>query len=462
MRGHPVEAYPAHAEALAAVWSAVGGAPDWLARLETTGDGALPSLFPVSSLASACVGAACLAVAELMHRGDGIVRGACVDRRLASSWFGRSIRPQGWSMAAGWDALAGDYRTTDGWIKLHTNAPHHRAAALAALGVAGERDAVARAVERWQAAALEQAVLDRGGCAAAMMSMAAWGAHPQGTAVAAEPLLHVETADAASPNLWRPASLRPLAGVRVLDMTRVLAGPVATRFLAGFGADVLRIDPPDWDEPGVVPDVTLGKRCARLDLRRDLGPLEALLAQADVLVHGYRPGALDRLGLTAERRQALRPGLIDVSLDAYGWSGPWRSRRGFDSLVQMSSGIASAAMQASGADRPQPLPVQALDHATGYIMAAAAVRGLTRRLSCGTGSVTRASLARTAALLTALPKEASGALSAETPDDLVHRLEETSWGPAKRVRSPCSIEDLALRWDWPATALGSAQATWRD
>ncbi len=454
--------YAAHEAALAAIWSALGGDPDWLARLDMTGEGGLPSIFPVSSLASASVGAACLAVAELMSCGDGIARRASVDRRLASFWFGRSIRPQGWSLAPGWDALAGDYRTADGWIKLHTNAPHHRAAALAALDVAGERDAVTQAVGRWQAAALEQAVLDRGGCAAAMMGLSAWAAHPQGIAVAAEPLLHGETTDVVSPSRWRPSSQRPLAGVRVLDMTRVLAGPVATRFLAGFGADVLRIDPPDWDEPGVVPDVTLGKRCARLDLRRDLGLFETLLAKADVLVHGYRPGALDRLGLSEERRQSLRPGLIDVSLDAYGWTGPWRSRRGFDSLVQMSSGIADAGMQASGSDSPEPLPVQALDHATGYIMAAAALRGLTRRLSSGTGSAMQASLARTAALLTALPTEAADALPDETPDDLVHRPEETSWGPAKRVRSPCLIEEVTLHWDRPATALGSTQATWLE
>ena len=170
-------------------------------------------------------------------------------------------------------------------------------------------------------------------------------------------------------------------------MTRVLAGPVATRFLAGFGAEVLRIDLPGWDEPAIVPDVTLGKHCARLDLRqpRDRNTWEGLLQAADVLVHGYRPGALAGLGLDAEQRRALCPGLVDVSLDAYGWDGPWRGRRGFDSLMQMSCGIAAAGMTMLNRDRPTPLPVQALDHATSYIMAAAAVRGLTDRLITGLG-----------------------------------------------------------------------------
>lgn len=160
---------------------------------------------------------------------------------------------------------------------------------------------------------------------------------------------------------------RPLAGIKVLDFTRVLAGPVATRFLAGLGADVLRIDPPEWDEPGVVPDVILGKRCARLDLHtaEDRRVFEALLARADIVVHGYRPGAMARLGYDEGERRTINPGLVDVSLCAYGWTGPWAGRRGFDSLVQMSIGIAEAGMRWQQAERPVPLPVQALDHATG-------------------------------------------------------------------------------------------------
>lgn len=153
---------------------------------------------------------------------------------------------------------------------------------------------------------------------------------------------------------WQPTASRPLAGIKVLDLTRVLAGPVATRFLAGLGARVLRIDPPDWDEPGVVPEVTLGKNCARLDLRQtaDRARFEALLSDCDMIVHGYRPGALDRLGYGFDLRRALRPGLIDISLCAYGWSGPWAARRGFDSLVQMSCGIADRGRVWRQTDRP--------------------------------------------------------------------------------------------------------------
>ena len=448
--------------ALATIWVALGGAPEWLEQVEVTGSGDLPSVFATTDLASASVAAASLAVAELVATRHGARPRATLDRRLTSLWFGSSLRPQGWTIPPPWDAVAGDYRTADGWIRLHTNAPHHRAAALAVLDVPADRDRVTQAAGQWQAEALERAVVEKGGCAAEMRDIPAWAAHPQGNAVATEPLLSHRPGEHGQVPRWSVPPGRPLQGVRVLDMTRVLAGPVATRFLAGFGAEVLRIDPPDWDEPGIVADVTLGKRCARLDLRRRRGreTWEGLLRTSDVLVHGYRPGALAGLGLDAGRRRALCPGLVDVSLDAYGWQGPWHGRRGFDSLVQMSSGIAEAGMRLRHLDRPTPLPVQALDHATGYIMAAAVVRGLTGRLATGVGCDVRASLARTATLLTGLPPSQSAPLAPEAAGDYEETTEATTWGPARRLRPPCSVDGASMRWDLPATALGTAEAVW--
>ncbi len=448
--------------ALALIWTALGGTSDGPRAVHLIGEGNLPSVFAVSDLAGASVGAACLAVAELVAACHGRQLQATVDRRLASLWLGTSIRPDGWKMPAPWDVVAGDYQASDGWIRLHTNAPRHRAAALAVLDAPADREQVVRAVRTWQADALETAVVQNGGCAAAMRDLAGWAEHPQGRAIAAEPLLIHEARTAGPMPNWAVPPNRPLHGVRVLDLTRVLAGPVATRFLAGFGAEVLRIDPPDWDEPSIAPDVVLGKRCARLDLRRqpDRELWERLLSQADVLVHGYRPGALAGLGLDAERRRALCPGLVEVSLDAYGWSGPWEGRRGFDSLVQMSAGIADAGMRRMGRDRPTPLPVQALDHATGYLMAAAAVRGLTERLATGKGCSARASLARTAVLLTELPLGQPTLFAPETPDDQAEAVEATAWGPARRLKAPGGIEGAPMRWDLPATALGSAAAAW--
>jgi crotonobetainyl-CoA:carnitine CoA-transferase CaiB-like acyl-CoA transferase len=298
-----------------------------------------------------------------------------------------------------------------------------------------------------------------------MRSIAEWKEHPNGRAVAAEPVLHVCKRESGPQRDWKAPRDRPLRGLRILDLTRVLAGSVATRFLAGLGAEVLRIDPPWWDEPFVVLEVALGKRCARLDLRQpsERRLFERLLGEADVFVHGYRPDALARLGFDSERLQKLSPGLVDVTLDAYGWTGPWKGRRGFDSLVQMSSGMADAGMKHLGKNRPIPLPVQALDHSAGYLMAAAAIRGLTNRVQTGAGSKARTSLARLAALLIDQPiAQRHEGMAPERLEDLSANIGETAWGPVRRIKPPVTVDRAALQWDLPASQLGSAQAEWSD
>lgn len=328
---------------------------------------------------------------------------------------------------------------------------------------------MAAEVARWTADDLEAAIVAAGGAAAAMRSAATWDAHSQGSAVAAEPLLHVErtaTGDGRPGGPTGDTPGRPLDGVRVLDLTRVLAGPVATRLLAGWGADVLRIDPPGWDEPVVVPEVTLGKRCAHLDLHEapDREQLLRLLAGADIVVHGYRPGALEGLGIGTDVRDAARPGLVDVSLDAYGWAGPWAGRRGFDSLVQMSSGIAEAGQMAAGTDRPVPLPVQALDHATGYLLAAAALTGLALRTEDGRGSRWRTSLARMSRLLVDVGATPASTIEGDGIEPAGPApgapMERTAWGDARRLPPPVVVEGAPLRWDRAAGPLGTAVPDW--
>jgi crotonobetainyl-CoA:carnitine CoA-transferase CaiB-like acyl-CoA transferase len=431
-------------------------------EVQFVGDGALPSVFAVTDLAAGAIAAVGAELAALVAARAGRKPRVTVDRRLSSFWFGMTLRPQGWALPSAWDALAGDYATADGWIRLHTNAPHHRRAAMAVLRCAEDRHAVTRAVAGWATDALEAAIVAQGGCAATMRSCAAWGVHPQGQAVAGEALLAWSPTEArlSAPD-WPLRADRPLQGIRVLDLTRVLAGPVATRLLAGYGADVLRIDPPDWDEPAVVPEVTLGKRCARLNLQQaaDRQTFETLLRGADVLVHGYRADALSRLGFGTDWRRSINPGLIEVSLNAYGWTGPWCNRRGFDSLVQMSSGIAEAGMQATAAQKPVPLPVQALDHAAGYLLAAAAIRGLRLRMTTGAGAGVRTSLARVAALLVGGRQAPDlSALEPETAADVTAAVEHTAWGPAHRVRPPLTVAGAPLRWDVPAGPLGTVSA----
>jgi crotonobetainyl-CoA:carnitine CoA-transferase CaiB-like acyl-CoA transferase len=427
-----------------------------------TGAATLQSPYPVTDFAAASIATAGVALAGLL---DALELGrstVTVRRELSEGWFTGAVRPVGWTAPPAWDAIAGDYLASDGWIRLHTNAPAHRAAALRVLGVEAVRESVARAVASWQAEVLEDAVVEAGGAAAVMRSPSEWARHPQGSAVAAEPLVAIEAMDeGASEPTWRATRERPLAGLRVLDLTRVLAGPTATRLLAGLGANVLRVDPPDWDEPAVVPDMTLGKRSARLDARTPagLGRLIELLRGSDVIVHGYRADALERLGFGERVRHDTRPGLVDVSLDAYGHSGPWANRRGFDSLVQMSSGIADAGMRATAAAVPTPLPVQALDHATGYLTAAAVVTGLAARVREGRGWRGRLSLARTAIELEnarGLPRASHFLDAVELPASTL----ATPWGRAMLLDPPLELGGVRIGWEHAPRNLGADDPGW--
>lgn len=430
--------------------------------VHVTGMATLESPYPVSDLAAASVAAAGAGVSAVLEACGFGRQTPGVRRELVDAWFRAGVRPVGWIAPSPWDPIAGDYRTADGWIRLHTNAPAHREAALRVLGVDPDPETVARAVRIWDADQLEAEIVAEGGCAATMRTPEQWRRHPQGAAVAAEPLVARTTTDpfdAASG--WTPTPERPLAGLRVLDLTRVLAGPVATRLLAGLGAEVLRIDPTGWDEPALAHEVTLGKRTARLDAHDPTGlsRLRRLLTEADVVVHGYRPDAMARLGLDEAARREARPGIVDVSLDAYGFTGPWAHRRGFDSLVQMSAGIADAGMRAVAAERPVPLPVQALDQATGYLMAAAVLAGLRQRVVDGTGTVARLSLARTAVELEAargLPRVAR--FAAEEPTD--GQLMQAEWGPVRVVPAPFTVPGVRVAWERAPRALGSDNATW--
>lgn len=461
---NPTSDKPSPNKLLQTSWTSIGGDPDELKHIKFSGIGVLPSAFHVTELAAATIGVASLAVAELSAVASGALPTVGIDRRLASYWFLTSLRPQDWSLPPQWDPIAGDYQAADGWIRLHTNAPHHRDVVLSVLGTPIDKSSVEQAVEKWNAADLEAAIVERGGCAASMRTQQAWAEHPQGLAVNAEPLIHLAWTTAATPAHWTPMAERPLQGIRVLDLTRILAGPVATRFLAAFGADVLRIDPFGWEEPGTVPEVVLGKRCARLDLKTAEGRdrLSHLIAGADVIVHGYRPGALADLGFDPAQRRAINPNLIDVCLDAYGWTGPWKGRRGFDSLIQMSTGIADTGMRLMGRDRPTPLPGQSIDHGTGYLMAAAVVRGLTERLRTGRVLEARASLARTAQLLVSAGHQSADttAFLPEQQEDLSDAIERTGWGPARRLRPPAAIDGVTMGWDLPAPKLGSSPPVW--
>lgn len=402
-------------------WAALGGDPALTERITYGGpSGLLPARLPVMSLARSTVAVCALAAAELAaRRTGGPVPAVRVDDGAVATAFlsERHLRVDGRACSS-FAPLSRFWRTADGWVRTHANYPHHRARLLRALDLpetAGEAEAEA-ALSGRRAEETEETVCAAGGLAVAARTPEEWRSHPQGAAVAAHPLLTLAPlGDAPARRLPPPAGppTFPAAGLRVLDLTRVIAGPVATRTLALLGAEVLRIDAPQLPESqDAHSDTGFGKRSTALDLGSPAGRafFEELLSRADVVVTGYRPGALDRFGLTPEALAARRPGLVVARLSAWGDDGPWGGRRGFDSLVQVATGIAAAETDADsvpgdseerrgGAMRsgtPGALPAQALDHGTGYLLAAAVLRALTEQSRTGGSHLATLALARTA------------------------------------------------------------------
>jgi crotonobetainyl-CoA:carnitine CoA-transferase CaiB-like acyl-CoA transferase len=460
-------------DAIARLWNELGGEADGPDRCVVSGAGAaLASPYRVGDLAVATVAAATLATADLLA---GPARTVTVDRRLVAAAFTseRWVRVDGGRPPDPWDPIAGDYRAGDGWIRLHTNYRHHRAAAIGVVGRADDREAVAALVAEWEAERLEDAIAAAGGAAAAMRSPHEWSLHPQATWLGREPVVAIESVGSTSrsaPPRGSDAAIGrrgALDGVRVVDLTRVIAGPVCTRFLAAHGATVLRLDPPGFEEvPALVYDVTAGKRTAFVDVGRpaDRATVERLLAGADVVVQGYRPGALAAHGLAPEQIAERHPHLVIGVLSAWGHSGPWAERRGFDSLVQMATGIADTGMRRAGADHPVPLPAQALDHGSGYLLAAGIARALLRRSLGAGGNVVRVSLARTAAWLASLGGAGDEGAEPLTADEVARWMVTTDGplGQVATVRCPGDIAGSPVGWSTPPVALGTHAPAWPD
>ncbi|MFZ6872034.1 CoA transferase [Undibacterium sp. Di27W] len=459
---------------LASLWHAGGGEPEALQQLRFTGDNAqLPSTFAVGDVASASIAVQALMAAQLWQARGGAAQEITVDRRHALAMFksDRYLSINGKAADDPWSKIAGYYQAGDGrWIQLHTNFPHHRDGVLAILQCTEERAAVARAIAGWQAAELEQVLADADMCAAMIRTGQEWQAHPQAQAIAELPLFEVrKIADGPVIPLEQvggQTSLRPLSGVRVLDLSRVIAAPVGARTLAQHGADVLAISAAHL--PNIMPlvmDTGRGKRSAQLDLRNVEGrqKLHELIRGADVFIQAYRPGALSQLGCSVEELCALKPGLIYVSLSAYGHVGPWANRRGFDSLVQSTSGIADAEGQAAGNAAPGKLPFQALDHATAYLLAYATMLALQKRAVEGGSWQVRVSLAQTGRWLQAMPRRGLQEDAAELrPEEIAVFLQTSSSGFGE-MQAIAPVEKMSLtpaHFALPAPTLGQHAPVW--
>ncbi|WP_069812390.1 CoA transferase [Streptomyces sp. TP-A0874] len=488
--------------ATAQAWAALGGDAGLLERVDhVEGGRSLVSRLPVMALARSTVAACSLAAAELAARRTGapVPRVRVDDAAVATAFLSeRLLRVEG-RAPMNFARLSRFWETADGWLRTHANYPHHRGRLLSALGVdtsGGDVPAVERlsaVLAERKAEEVEEKVYAAGGLAVALRGPKQWASHPQGAAVAAGPLVALEpaTGTSVSPSAGTDRGgadpARPAAGIRVLDLTRVIAGPVATRTLALLGADVLRVDLPGLAESqDLYADTGLGKRSASLDLAdsTDGAVFEELLSTADVVVTGYRPGSLDGFGLSPEALLDRRPGLVVAELSAWGpgsaraatagRAAPWAGRRGFDSLVQVACGI--AATEAGPDGRPGALPAQALDHGSGYLLAAAVLRALTERLDDGGGRLVSLSLARTAGWLLELAEDpetrdaeqvsqggGQGAGDAVAPaeDPVANLIERT--GPLGRMRyarSPVRYEGGPADWAGLPGPFGGDRPAW--
>lgn len=456
---------------LADLWHVGGLSARALDHAVLTGsDPILPSSFAVGAAAQASIAAAALAACELGHLRGQARQQVSVDMAHAA------LECTGWFSLDGkvpplWDKFSGLYACADGWVRIHTNFAHHRDGALRLMGLSADtatRSDAEAAMRTWRALEYEQAAADAGLVVAAVRSFAAWDAHPQGQAVATLPLMTFERIGDAPPAALPPLNAndrplaRPLSGLRVLDLTRILAGPVGGRALAAYGADVMLVNAPHLPNIDSIADTSRGKLSAHVDLRAGDGKalLARLVSESHVFVQGYRPGALTALGFGPHEVAHQKPGIVYVSLSAYGPAGPWSSRRGFDSLVQTAMGFNHAEADAAGSAAPKPLPVQILDYATGHLMAFAASAALHRQAREGGSWHVRLSLAQTGQWLRSLGR-VSNAFGAILPDRQAFVDSSASgFGILAALTHSAHLSVTPARWIRPSVPPGTSAPAW--
>jgi crotonobetainyl-CoA:carnitine CoA-transferase CaiB-like acyl-CoA transferase len=353
------------------------------------------------------------------------------------------------------------FDTADGrQIHLHGGFPHLAEGTAALLGCRPDAAELARAVQAWRAEELETALADADLCGAVVRTADEWAAHPHGRVVTAAPAVRITRLGDAPPRPRAASAVRPLSGVRVLDQTRVLAGPTVGRTLAGHGAEVLRVDGPHL--PTIEPfdvETGRGKRRAWCDLDDpgDLARLHVLLGGADVVVQGFRLGALEARGIGPADLAARHPGIVVVEVSCYGSEGPWSRRRGWEQLAQATSGIAHA----EHPDRPRLVPAAATDYTTGYLGAAGAAAALVRQATEGGSWLVEVSLCATAAWLVRLGADRDPA-AATGLGDVADRQQRTdsAWGTLTHLAPVEQLSATPARWDLPPAPPGSSPLAW--
>lgn len=457
-------------EILNDIWTAAGGDAAALERVRLTGEEPqIPSSFRVAVAGQTTIAAAGLAAAEIWKLRSGEAQEVHVDMRHAvvECRSERYLRLDDKPPPPAWDAIAGVYKTGDNrFVRCHTNFPHHRDAVCKVLGCAPERETVQAALMQWKGEDFETAAYAAGGVVALMRSYDEWSVLPQARALSELPLISIEKVGDAPPKPWTKGD-RPLAGLRVLDLSRVIAGPVAGRTLAAHGADVLLVSGPELPAiPWLTIDTGRGKLTTFIELKSEAGraQLRELLKEADIFSQGYRPRALAALGFSPEDAANINPGIVYVTLSAYGHTGPWAERRGFDSLVQTTTGFNHSEGQAAGIEGPKELPAQMLDHATGYLMAFGAMMAKARQAREGGSWHVRVSLAQTGRWLWNLGRLERGLNIPDIAGEAVHPVfmetVSSGFGTLRAVRHSAALSTTPARWSRPAMPLGSHPAQW--
>ena len=430
-------------------------------------DPALRTRYRIGHAGAATIAAVGLAAARLWELRTGSMQRVAVDVPAATAALrgNRYMRVGDAPPDRNWDPFSGYYATRDDRsIFLHCNFPNLRDRNLAVLG-AGDRAGAEAAAKEWEGEALETAIHAAGGCAGYVRTPAEWAAHPQAAALAQANLFDIIRIGDAPPQKL-PDGDRPLSGVRVLDLTRVIAGPTCTRVLAEHGADVLKISRPDLPHSGQLDlDTGLGKLSAFVDLRdaQGIATLRELIATGDVFTQSYRPGSMAARGFGPADLAALRPGVIYTELDAWGFSGPWARRRGYDTVVQSVTGLAATSGSVSA---PRHLPVSALDYIGGNLMAFATMVALARRATEGGSWHVRVSLARVAHWLASfglLDASALAAVGEDVPADITAPYMAEIDAPDGRLRFLGSVVRMSETAPFvirPAVPLGTNPPMW--
>jgi crotonobetainyl-CoA:carnitine CoA-transferase CaiB-like acyl-CoA transferase len=424
--------------------------------------------FPVGEASAVALAACGVAVSDLWELRGGRPQRARVEvRRAAASLHSRDFLrldggPGPASPAFG-NPLVDFYRCRDGrWIHLHGALPNLAYGTMKVLGCARERDAVAAAVAGWDGAALEETLAEARMCGALVRTVDEWAAHPQGRALADWPRVAITKIGESEPEPLS-AGARPLSGLRVLDLTRILAGPSHARTLAEHGAEVLYIASPWLPNPDAfVMDTNHGKLSAFLDLddREDAARLLKLVTESDVFSQGYRAGALDRRGFGPAELAQRRPGLIYVSISCYGHTGPWEARPGWEQLAQTVTGIAAAQ---GTPDRPERMPVAACDFTTGYLAALGTLVALGRRAREGGSYHVRASLCQSGMWFTRLGPVCDPTQTRGTGDPAELCVEtDTPFGRLRHLKPALELSETPPYWARPTVPLGSHQPVWPD